>query len=172
MSADRISPTVPPSEPVECPFARSDMTPCIIKDGEMCRSDETNGELGVCVGCERRVPQFRSMAEKRRYVSEIAERIKDDSPRIPASPAETTPIEELLDDFRNASNSAYDDYWGFNPDDAYLRARQSLIDAYKKLERERLTPGEARLLQGLMDPTVQMQFPKLVAKLLGRYQNG
>lgn len=39
-------------KPLECPNAKSSMTPCYIKDGDMCIVEA--GHLGlVCVGCER-----------------------------------------------------------------------------------------------------------------------
>jgi hypothetical protein len=50
---------------IVCPHAKSDTTPCVLMDGEVARADD-----GVCVGCERRVPAFASMAERRRYVQQ------------------------------------------------------------------------------------------------------
>jgi hypothetical protein len=35
-------------EVIACPYAKSDMTPCVARDGQMCVADE-----GMCVGCER-----------------------------------------------------------------------------------------------------------------------
>ena len=58
--------------PIQCPFARSDMTPCVIKDGELARADD-----GVCVGCERPIPTFASVAERRRYVQQVTPRTAD-----------------------------------------------------------------------------------------------
>ena len=54
---------------IECPWAKSDMTPCILKDGELARADD-----GVCVGCACHVPQFRSSAERRRYAFQMRDR--------------------------------------------------------------------------------------------------
>lgn len=36
---------------VGCPRARSDMTPCIARDGAICLAGETPKANGVCVGC-------------------------------------------------------------------------------------------------------------------------
>lgn len=36
-----------------CPYARSDMTPCVIKDGPVCYAMDSKDEP-ICVGCERR----------------------------------------------------------------------------------------------------------------------
>lgn len=41
----------PPPAPPACPFAKSDMTPCVQQDGDMARADD-----GVCVGCGRSAP--------------------------------------------------------------------------------------------------------------------
>jgi hypothetical protein len=35
-----------------CPYAKSDMTPCVIKDGPMCWA-VGDGDRPICVGCER-----------------------------------------------------------------------------------------------------------------------
>jgi hypothetical protein len=35
-----------PREVIECPYAKSDMTPCVARDGQMCVAGN-----GVCVGC-------------------------------------------------------------------------------------------------------------------------
>lgn len=59
--------------------------------------------------------------------------------RIPASPAETTPFEELVDALVREARMDLRIIPGHPPDPANARvvaARQSLIDAYKKLERE------------------------------------
>jgi hypothetical protein len=36
----------------QCPYARSDMTPCVLKDGEICFAMNSADEP-ICVGCER-----------------------------------------------------------------------------------------------------------------------
>jgi len=36
----------------ECPYAKTDMTPCVLKDGAMCFAVGDNDEP-ICVGCER-----------------------------------------------------------------------------------------------------------------------
>jgi hypothetical protein len=38
--------------PKRCPYAKSDMTPCVIKDGPICFAFGANDEP-ICVGCER-----------------------------------------------------------------------------------------------------------------------
>jgi len=35
-----------------CPYAKSDMTPCVLKDGEMCFAMDT-ADQPICVGCEK-----------------------------------------------------------------------------------------------------------------------
>jgi hypothetical protein len=36
----------------ECAYAKSDMTPCVIRDGDVCWADDGHGNP-ICVGCER-----------------------------------------------------------------------------------------------------------------------
>jgi hypothetical protein len=36
----------------ECPYAKSDMTPCVRKDGPVCFAMDSRDEP-ICVGCER-----------------------------------------------------------------------------------------------------------------------
>jgi predicted Fe-S protein YdhL (DUF1289 family) len=36
----------------QCPHAKSDMTPCVLKDGAICFAMDTHDEP-ICVGCER-----------------------------------------------------------------------------------------------------------------------
>ena len=35
-----------------CRYAKSDMTPCVLRDGEICFAMDANDEP-ICVGCER-----------------------------------------------------------------------------------------------------------------------
>jgi hypothetical protein len=35
-----------------CPYAKSNMTPCVLKDGAMCFAMDSNDQP-ICVGCER-----------------------------------------------------------------------------------------------------------------------
>jgi hypothetical protein len=35
-----------------CPYAKSDMTPCVLRDGEICFALSSHDEP-ICVGCER-----------------------------------------------------------------------------------------------------------------------
>jgi hypothetical protein len=35
-----------------CPHARNDMTPCVLRDGEMCFAMDS-ADRPICVGCER-----------------------------------------------------------------------------------------------------------------------
>ena len=35
----------------DCPYARSDMTPCVRRDGDMCWAMDANDQP-ICVGCE------------------------------------------------------------------------------------------------------------------------
>jgi hypothetical protein len=35
-----------------CPHTRSDMTPCVLRDGDICWADKFDGKP-ICVGCER-----------------------------------------------------------------------------------------------------------------------
>jgi hypothetical protein len=39
-------------KPRECKFAKSDMTPCVIRDGPICYAIGDNDQP-ICVGCER-----------------------------------------------------------------------------------------------------------------------
>ena len=45
----------------ECPYAKSDMTPCYLKDGDLVvvGSDER------CVGCERKIDRLRRHSARR-----------------------------------------------------------------------------------------------------------
>jgi len=36
----------------QCPYAKSDMTPCVLKDGANCFAMDSRDEP-ICVGCER-----------------------------------------------------------------------------------------------------------------------
>ena len=36
----------------ECPYAKSFMTPCVLKDGDVCFAMDAN-DKPICVGCER-----------------------------------------------------------------------------------------------------------------------
>jgi len=38
-------------EHVGCPFAKSDMTPCVARDGAICLSPSQDAPNAVCVGC-------------------------------------------------------------------------------------------------------------------------
>src|SRR5438477_2388739 len=40
----------PPQTGVDCPRAKSDMTPCVLRDGELAADDR-----GCCVGCGERI---------------------------------------------------------------------------------------------------------------------
>lgn len=37
---------------MKCPYAKSDMTPCVIKDGAICFAMNSRGNP-ICVGCEK-----------------------------------------------------------------------------------------------------------------------
>jgi hypothetical protein len=37
---------------IDCPYARSDMTPCVLRDGDICYAETLRREP-ICVGCER-----------------------------------------------------------------------------------------------------------------------
>lgn len=39
-----------------CPYAKSDMTPCVIRDGDTCWAMD-GADKPICVGCEH-TPQF------------------------------------------------------------------------------------------------------------------
>lgn len=36
----------------DCPYARSDMTPCVLRDGAICFAMDEHDEP-ICVGCEK-----------------------------------------------------------------------------------------------------------------------
>jgi hypothetical protein len=36
----------------QCPYAKSDMTPCVLKDGPICFAMDSR-DNPICVGCER-----------------------------------------------------------------------------------------------------------------------
>jgi predicted Fe-S protein YdhL (DUF1289 family) len=36
----------------QCPYAKSDTTPCVLRDGEICFAMDSR-DLPICVGCER-----------------------------------------------------------------------------------------------------------------------
>ena len=46
-------PSIKVKDDIECPFAKSDMTPCIVRDGATCLVDGT--EKMICVGCEKTI---------------------------------------------------------------------------------------------------------------------
>jgi hypothetical protein len=41
----------------DCPYAKSDMTPCVRRDGDVCWAFASDGQP-ICVGCERRPRQL------------------------------------------------------------------------------------------------------------------
>ena len=42
---------------MKCPYAKSDMTPCVLRDGEICFA-MNELEQPICVGCERTPAQL------------------------------------------------------------------------------------------------------------------
>lgn len=48
---------------MDCPYAKSDMTPCFIKDGEVVIAKD--GEHDICVGCERRIDRLKKEQAKK-----------------------------------------------------------------------------------------------------------
>jgi hypothetical protein len=54
----------PKSESTTFAFARSDMTPCVLRDGDICYAEDFSGEP-ICVGCERTPP---NLAERGRRI--------------------------------------------------------------------------------------------------------
>ncbi len=40
------------SKIVNCGYAKSDMTPCVLRDGDVCYAEDISGRP-ICVGCER-----------------------------------------------------------------------------------------------------------------------
>jgi hypothetical protein len=46
-----------------CPYAKSDMTPCVLKDGAICFAMNAN-DNPICVGCERTPEQLGIPAPK------------------------------------------------------------------------------------------------------------
>ena len=49
---DQVKVLMESDEREACPYANSDMTPCVMKDGEMCVVLTSVGQR-VCVGCGR-----------------------------------------------------------------------------------------------------------------------
>lgn len=45
-------------EHIGCPHAKSDMTPCIARDGSLALTAGERGRLPVCVGCDRTPAQL------------------------------------------------------------------------------------------------------------------
>ena len=43
---------------VECPYAKSDMTPCVLRDGDVCYAESFPSGKPVCVACGRTPDQL------------------------------------------------------------------------------------------------------------------
>jgi len=41
-----------------CPYAKSNMTPCVLRDGDICYAMDNN-DNPICVGCERTPAQLK-----------------------------------------------------------------------------------------------------------------
>ena len=48
----------------DCPRAKSGMTPCVLRDGEICVTESYHGRHRICVGCG--VPADPILAERGR----------------------------------------------------------------------------------------------------------
>lgn len=46
---------------MDCPYAKSDMTPCFIRDGDVVIVKDAERE--ICVGCERGIDRLRKELE-------------------------------------------------------------------------------------------------------------
>jgi hypothetical protein len=56
---------------VKCPYAKSDMTPCVLKDGPICFAIGL-GDRPICVGCEHG-PKFLGVPEPADWAKQVAD---------------------------------------------------------------------------------------------------
>jgi hypothetical protein len=57
--------------PKQCAYARSDMTPCVVRDGNICYAMNSRDEP-ICVGCER-TPAQTGVPPPKDWAQQVAE---------------------------------------------------------------------------------------------------